>query len=67
MSSLRHLGLLVLLLSISPLFAATNRILVLPAVSGGSATVRPLEQAEVESLRAEQLLRGEDLEHRVVH
>ncbi len=39
MASLRHLGLLVLLLSISPLFAASNRILVLPAVSGGSLSV----------------------------
>jgi len=39
MASLRHLGLLVLLLSISPLFAASNRILVLPAISGGPVSV----------------------------
>lgn len=39
MAYLRHLGLLVLLLSISPLFAASNRILVLPALSGGPTTV----------------------------
>jgi hypothetical protein len=39
MASLRHLGLLVLLLSISPLFAASDRILVLPAVSGGPLSV----------------------------
>ena len=39
MASLRHLGLLVLLLSTSPLFAASNRILVLPAISGGTVSV----------------------------
>lgn len=39
MAFLRHLGLLVLLLSISPLFAASDRILVLPEVSGGPLSV----------------------------
>lgn len=39
MAFLRHPGLLVLLLSISPLFAASDRILVLPEVSGGLLSV----------------------------
>ncbi len=39
MAFLRHLGLLVLLLSISPLFAASDRILVLPEAGGGPLTV----------------------------
>lgn len=53
MASLRHLGLLVLLLSVSPLFAASDRILVLPEVSGGPLSViqpdGPVEETTFES------------------